>query len=133
MFFCIIKAHERKFCFYRGIFKVLVSDHCGGPSVESVGCSTKYNHALTKKDLALLGPIKVVRLETPGILKASGTETGFLALATIAVPGGSALLLVGDAYGKARGAESQSLIPDFGAAVMERFLNGYLQGRTHLA
>ncbi len=90
----------------------------------SVGCSTKYNQALVKKDLALLGPIKVVRLETPGILKSSSAETGFLALATIAVPGGSALLLVGDAYGKARGAESQSLIPDFGATVMEDFVEG---------
>ena len=90
----------------------------------SVGCSAKYNQALVKKDLASLGPIKVVRLETPGILKSSGAETGFLALATIAVPGGSALLLVGDAYGKARGAESQNIIPDFGAVVMEKFLKG---------
>jgi len=90
----------------------------------SFGCSTKYDHALTKQNLASLGPIKVVRHETPGIIKASGSETGFLALATIAAPGGSALLLVGDAYGKARGAESQHLIPDFGAAVMDRFLNG---------
>jgi len=88
------------------------------------GCSAKYDHALAKKDLAALGPIKVVRLETPGILKASGAETGFLALATIAVPGGSALLLVGDAYGKARGAGSQNIIPDFGAAVMEDFVEG---------
>jgi hypothetical protein len=90
----------------------------------SVGCSPKYNQALVKRDLSELGPIKVVRLETPGILKSSSAETGFLALATIAVPGGSALLLVGDAYGKARGAESQSLIPDFGAVVMEKFLSG---------
>ena len=90
----------------------------------SVGCSPKYNQALVKKDLSELGPIKVVRLETPGILKSSGAETGFLALATVAVPGGSALLLVGDAYGKARGAEDQNIIPDFGAVVMEKFLSG---------
>ena len=90
----------------------------------SSGCSAKYDHALNRKDLDSLGPIKVVRLETPGILKASGAETGFLALATIAVPGGSALLLVGDAYGKARGAGSQNIIPDFGAAVMENFVEG---------
>ena len=90
----------------------------------SFGCSAKYDHAFTKKDLALRGPIKVVRLETPGILKSSGAETGFLALATIAVPGGSALLLVGDVYGKARGAGSQNMIPDFGAVVMEKFLEG---------
>lgn len=90
----------------------------------SFGCSSKYDHAFIKKDPSLLGPIKVVRHETPGILKASGTETGFLALATIAVPGGSALLLVGDVYGKARGAEDQSIIPDFGSVVMEKFLSG---------
>jgi hypothetical protein len=45
-----------------------------------------------------------------------------MALATLAVPGGSALLVVGDAYGKARGAETQSLIPDFGSMVMDKFL-----------
>ena len=90
----------------------------------SAGCSAKYNQALVKNDPALLGPIKVVRLETPGIMKSSGAETGFLALATIAVPGGSALLLVGDAYGKARGADSKNIIPDFGAVVMEKFLKG---------
>lgn len=93
----------------------------------SVGCSPKYNQAFVKRDLAALGPIKVVRLETPGILKSSGTEAGFLALATIALPGGSALLVVGDVYGKARGAENQNIIPDFGAVVMEKFLNGVSQ------
>ena len=87
-----------------------------------LGCSSKYNHALVDRDLSSLGPIKVVRHETPGIVKASGTETGFLALATLAVPGGSALLFVGDAYGKARGAGTQSQIPDFGSMVMEKFL-----------
>jgi len=40
------------------------------------------------------------------------------------VPGGSALLLVGDAYGKARGAGDQNIIPDFGAVVMEKFVDG---------
>jgi len=87
------------------------------------GCSHKYNHAMVKRDLSELGTIKVVRHETPGIVKASGTETGFLALATLAVPGGSALLFVGDAYGKARGAGTQGAIPDFGSAVMEKFLD----------
>lgn len=90
----------------------------------ALGCSPKYNHALVKRDFASLGPIKVVRHETPGILKASGTETGFLALATLAVPGGSALLFVGDTYGKARGAGTQRMIPDFGSVVMEKFLDG---------
>jgi len=92
-----------------------------------LGCSPKYNHALVKRDLSALGPIKVVRHETPGILKASGTETGFLALATLAVPGGSALFFVGDAYGKARGAGTQNEIPDFGSMVMERFLGSVSQ------
>jgi hypothetical protein len=88
-----------------------------------LGCSPKYNKPLASRDFSLLGPIKVVRYETPGIMKASGTETGFLALATLAVPGGSALLFVGDAYGKARGAGTKSKIPDFGSVVMEKFLD----------
>jgi len=86
------------------------------------GCASKSNQALINQDRAALGPIKMVRYETPGILKSSGTETGILAFATLAVPGGSALLVVGDAYGKARGAETQSLIPDFGSMVMDNFL-----------
>ncbi len=86
-------------------------------------CSPKYNHALVNRDLSSLGPITVVRYETPGIVKATGTETGFLALATLAVPGGSALLFVGDAYGKARGAGTQNQIPDFGSLVMDKFLD----------
>lgn len=89
----------------------------------SLGCSPKYNQALVNRDFGSLGAIKVVRYETPGILKASGAETGVLALVTLAVPGGSALLFVGDAYGKARGTETQSMIPDFGAVVMDKFLD----------
>jgi hypothetical protein len=88
------------------------------------GCSTKYNKPLANRDFASLGQIKVVRHETPGIVKASGTETGFLALATLAVPGGSALLFVGDVYGKARGAGTVSMVPDFGSVVMKKFLDG---------
>ena len=86
------------------------------------GCASTPNQALLNHDRSLLGPIKMVRYETPGILKSSGTETGVMALATLAVPGGSALFVVGDAYGKARGAETQSLIPDFGSMVMDKFL-----------
>lgn len=86
------------------------------------GCSSKYNQALVNHDLASLGPIKVVRYETPGIVKSSGTETGLLALVTLAAPGGSALLFVGDAYGKARGSGTQSAIPDFGSVVMDKFI-----------
>jgi hypothetical protein len=89
-----------------------------------LGCSPKYNHPLVDRNLASLGPIKVVRYETPGIVKASGAETGLLTLVTIAAPGGSALLFIGDAYGKARGAGTQSVVPDFGAVVMDKFLDG---------
>jgi hypothetical protein len=85
------------------------------------GCAAK-NQALAKGDMASLAPIKMVRYETPGIMKASGTETGLIALVTIAAPGGSVLLVVGDAYGKSRGTETQSIIPDFGSAVMDKFL-----------
>ncbi|MBI5075117.1 MAG: hypothetical protein HZB62_08155 [Nitrospirae bacterium] len=86
------------------------------------GCASTPNQALLNHDRATLGPIKMIRYETPGILKSSGTETGVMALATLAVPGGSALFVVGDAYSKARGADTQYLIPDFGSMVMDRFL-----------
>ncbi len=91
------------------------------------GCSSTSSQALLNRDRAALGPIKMVRYETPGILKSSGTETGVMALATLAVPGGSALFVVGDAYNKARGAETQSLIPDFGSVVMDKFLDSVYQ------
>lgn len=80
------------------------------------------NTPLTKTDFPASEPIKVCRYETPGILKSTGTETAFLALVTLAAPGGSALLLVGDEYAKARGSGTQTLIPDFGSLVMEKFL-----------
>ncbi len=86
------------------------------------GCGGKNTHAFGQRNMASLAPIKVVRYETPGILKSTKTETGFLALATIAAPGGSALLVVGDAYNKARGSGTNEIIPDFGSLVMERFV-----------
>ncbi|MBI5640624.1 MAG: hypothetical protein HZA17_09385 [Nitrospirae bacterium] len=95
------------------------------------GCSPKYNQSLLNRDLSSLGPIKVVRHETPGIIKASGAETGLLALATLAVPGGSALLFVGDEYGKARGAGTHNAVPDFGSVVMEKFLETVRQAVPH--
>jgi hypothetical protein len=91
------------------------------------GCASTSSQALLNNDRASLGPVKMVRYETPGILKSSGTETGVMALATLAVPGGSALFVVGDVYGKARGAETQSLIPDFGSMVMDKFLESVKQ------
>jgi hypothetical protein len=79
------------------------------------GCASSQNQALKRQEMSSLAPIKVVRHETPGIMKSSGAETGLLALVTLAAPGGAALLVVGDSYGKARGSETQSIIPDFGA------------------
>jgi len=91
------------------------------------GCASNSTQALLNQDRAALGPIKMVRYETPGILKSSGTEAGVLALATLAVPGGSALFVVGDVYGKARGSATQDLIPDFGSLVMDKFLDSVNQ------
>jgi len=85
------------------------------------GCASSSTQ-FTKKDMSSSEPIKVCRYETPGIMKSTGTETAFLALVTLAAPGGSALLVVGDEYAKARGADTQTRIPDFGSLVMNKFL-----------
>lgn len=105
----------RNSCFKAFLIVMLVA-YCG--------CSPKYNQPLGQTDLSSLGPITVVRYETPGMVKSTPAETSLLALITIAAPGGSALFFVGDAYGKARGAGDQALIPDFGAVVMDRFAEG---------
>lgn len=86
------------------------------------GCGGKNTYAFGQRDMSSLAPIKVVRFETPGILKSTKAETGFLALATIAAPGGSALFVVGDAYNKVRGSGTNEIIPDFGSLVMDRFV-----------
>lgn len=88
------------------------------------GCSAKYKQAPADLNLSSLGPLKIVRNETPGIMKSAGTETHLLALMTIAAPGGSALLVLGDALGKARGSETQTVIPDFGTLVQDRMAEG---------
>lgn len=85
------------------------------------GCASSSTQ-FTKKDMSSSEPIKVCRYETPGIMKSTGTETAFLALVTLAAPGGSALLVVGDEYAKARGSDTQTRIPDFGSLVMNKFL-----------
>lgn len=84
------------------------------------GCGAS-NKELVKKDFPAAEPIRVCRYETPGIMKSTGTETTLLALVTLAAPGGSALLVVGDEYNKARGSGTQSKIPDFGSLVMNKF------------
>ncbi len=86
------------------------------------GCASS-GTKFTKKDFSSSGPIKVCRYETPGIMKSTGTETALLALVTLAAPGGSALLVVGDEYAKARGSGTQARIPDFGYLVMNKFLD----------
>jgi len=103
---------------YRWLVTVIIS----ASLVLSCGCGAKANHALVKSDMSLLAPIKMVRYETPGIMKATGAETTLFALMTVAVPGGSALLVAGDAIGKSRGSGTQGVIPDFGSAVMDNFL-----------
>ena len=74
------------------------------------------------KTLPSVEPIKVCRYETPGIMKSSGAETALLAAITVAAPGGSALLLVGDEYNRARASGTHGKIPDFGSLVMDKFV-----------
>ena len=84
------------------------------------GCASDKHYV--KSGSTTLPPIKVVRYETPGIMKSTGTETAIIALATLAAPGGSALLVVGDEYAKVRGSGTQAAIPDFGLLVMDKFV-----------
>jgi hypothetical protein len=85
------------------------------------GCASG-NRQFVKRDISSLEPIKVCRYETPGIMKSTGVETALLAAITVAAPGGSAMLVLGDEYGKLRGLEAQMKIPDFGSLVMDQFL-----------
>jgi hypothetical protein len=93
-----------------------------------LSCSLLFLSACASSEKKLLKgvpsaePIKVCRYETPGIMKSTGTETALLAAITVAAPGGSALLLVGDEYNRARGSGTQSKIPDFGSLVMDKFV-----------
>jgi hypothetical protein len=84
------------------------------------GCAS--STPLTKKDFPSSEPIKVCRHETPGIMKSTSAENAIFALAAIGAPGGSALLVLGDQYARARGLSTQTVIPDFGALVMDKFL-----------
>jgi hypothetical protein len=85
------------------------------------GCATDKSFA--KKDFSSLSPVKVIRYETPGIERSTKTETLLLTTAVIAVPGGSALLLLNDEYCEAKGKEMQEEIPDFGLLVMNNFVD----------
>ena len=84
------------------------------------GCAT--DKPYVKKDFSSLAPVKVVRYETPGIERSTKTETLLITTAVIAVPGGSALLLLNDEYCETRGKEMQEKIPDFGLLVMNKFV-----------
>jgi hypothetical protein len=93
-----------------------------------LSCSLLFLNACASSEKKLLKgipsvePIKVCRYETPGIMKSTGTETALLAAITAAAPGGTALLLLGDEYNRARASGTQSKIPDFGALVMDKFV-----------
>lgn len=84
------------------------------------GCIT--DKPFVKKDGMSAPSIKVVRYETPGILRSTMAETLFLTTATVALPGGSALLILGDEYTKTRGENMQTKIPDFGYLVTDKFV-----------
>jgi len=84
------------------------------------GCAT--DKPYVKKDFSSLAPVKVIRYETPGIERSTKTETLLMATAVLAIPGGSALLLVNDEYCEARGEGMQKQIPDFGLLVMNKFV-----------
>jgi len=93
-----------------------------------LSCSLLFLNACASSEKKLLKsmpsaePIKVCRYETPGIMKSTGTETALLAAITAAAPGGTALLLLGDEYNRARASGTQSKIPDFGSLVMDKFV-----------
>ena len=84
------------------------------------GCAS--DTPFVKKDTQSLSPLKVVRHETPPILRSTMAETFFLSTAAVALPGGSALLVLSDEYSKTRGGDMQMKIPDFGSLVMNKFV-----------
>jgi hypothetical protein len=92
------------------------------------GCST--DKPFVKKDIESLAPLKVVRYETPGILRSTAAETFFLTGAAVALPGGSALFFLSDKYCEARGADMQNKIPDFGYLVTEKFVEKMNHGTS---
>jgi len=93
-----------------------------------LSCSPLFLNACASSDKKLVKsipsaePIKVCRYETPGIMKSTGTETFLMAAIEMGAPGGSALLVLGDEYNRARGSGTQSKIPDFGSLVMDKFV-----------
>lgn len=84
------------------------------------GCAS--DTPFVRKDTKSLSPLKVVRHETPPILRSTMAETFFLSTAAVALPGGSALLVLSDEYAKSKGGDMQMKIPDFGNLVMHKFV-----------
>jgi hypothetical protein len=83
------------------------------------GCAG--NKSYVKKEAPLGASLKCIRYETPGIQRKTRAETLILTSAVLAVPGGSALLLVTDEYAKSRGGKMQETIPDFASLVIDKF------------
>lgn len=91
------------------------------------GCTS--DKAFTKKDTAALSHLKVIRQKTPGILRSNTTESVFFTTAAIALPGGSALMMIGDDFAKTKGEKMQLKIPDFGYLVMHKFIEQLRKGK----
>lgn len=94
-------------------------------SVSYTGCSS--HKSLVKKDGVFRAPLKCVRYQTPAIMRKSKTGTLLLASAALALPGGSALVVLDDKIGEAGGEKVRGGIPDFGYLVVDKFvekLNG---------
>jgi hypothetical protein len=87
-------------------------------SVFFQGCAS--NKTLTKKDGVFQTPLKCVRYETPGIMKKTATGTFLLTSAALALPGGSALFVLGDEIAQSSGERMQETIPDFGYLVINK-------------
>lgn len=87
-------------------------------SVFIQGCAS--NNTLTKEDGVFQTPLKCVRYETPGIMKKTATGTFLLASAALALPGGSAIFVLGDEIAQSSGERMQKTIPDFGSLVINK-------------
>jgi hypothetical protein len=65
-------------------------------------------------------PVECVRYETPGIMKKTATGTFLLTSAGLALPGGSALFVLGNDIAQSNGERMQEAVPDFGSLVISK-------------